>query len=194
MSTMDKGRILLSVTGFNPQRWYELLAANRVVTLKPDGAADPTITYAVVWKHRPNLLPTLPNLRAIFSIGPGFDHIFPENIGPAGAKPGPSPNPNQFLTSDQCMGCHSGGTYGNVMLYTGAKQPDGLAPAMNVSPFGEWRWSAMGLAGRDPIFFAQLDSEIAFVKNFFKDNPAKIAENIKALNNTCFAPGVMGAA
>ena len=68
MSGMDKGRILLSVTGFNPQRWYELLSASRTVTLEPDGPADPTITYAVVWKHRPNLLSTLPNLRAIFSI------------------------------------------------------------------------------------------------------------------------------
>ena len=27
---------------------------------------------------------------------------------------------------------------------------------VNVSPYGEWRWSPMGLAGRDPIFFAQL--------------------------------------
>jgi glyoxylate/hydroxypyruvate reductase A len=76
MSGMDKGRILLSVTGFNPQRWYELLSASRTVTLEPDGPADPTITYAVVWKHRPNLLSSLPNLRAIFSIGAGVDHIF----------------------------------------------------------------------------------------------------------------------
>jgi glyoxylate/hydroxypyruvate reductase len=73
---MDKGRILLAVTGFNPQRWYELLSATRKVTLEPDGPADPTITYAVVWKQRPNLLSSLPNLRAIFSIGAGVDHIF----------------------------------------------------------------------------------------------------------------------
>jgi glyoxylate/hydroxypyruvate reductase A len=73
---MDKGRILLAVTGFNPQRWYELLSATRSVTLEPDGPADPTITYAVVWKQRPNLLSSLPNLRAIFSIGAGVDHIF----------------------------------------------------------------------------------------------------------------------
>ena len=76
MSGMDKRRILLSVTGFNPQRWYELLSASRTVTLEPDGPADPTIAYAVVWKHRPNLLSTLPNLKAIFSIGAGVDHIF----------------------------------------------------------------------------------------------------------------------
>ena len=125
--------------------------------------------------------------------GETYDHIFPQNIGTAGAKPAPSPNPNVFLTSDQCMGCHSGGTYGNVMLYSGTKQPDGSTPVMNVSPFGEWRWSPMGLAGRDPIFYAQLDSEIAFVKSFFKDDPAKVEEKIRTINNTCFkCHGVMG--
>jgi hypothetical protein len=64
---------------------------------------------------------------------------------------------------------------------------------MNVSPFGEWRWSPMGLAGRDPIFYAQFESEIAFVKSFFKNDPQKVAEKIKAINNTCFkCHGVMG--
>ena len=73
---MEKGRILLAVTGFNPQRWHELLSATREVVLEPDGPTDPSITYAVVWKQRPNLLAQLPNLRAIFSIGAGVDHIF----------------------------------------------------------------------------------------------------------------------
>ncbi len=73
---MDKGRILLAVTGFHPQRWHELLSAEREVVLEPDGPEDPSITYAVVWKQRPNLLSSLPNLRAIFSIGAGVDHLF----------------------------------------------------------------------------------------------------------------------
>ncbi len=73
---MEKGRILLAVTGFHPQRWRELLAAEREVVLEPEGAGDPSITYAVVWKQKPNLLSSLPNLRAIFSIGAGVDHIF----------------------------------------------------------------------------------------------------------------------
>ncbi|HEU4509916.1 MAG TPA: cytochrome P460 family protein [Pyrinomonadaceae bacterium] len=125
--------------------------------------------------------------------GETYDHVFPQNIGTTESKPAPSPNPNQFLTSDQCMGCHSGGTYGNVMIYTGTKQADGSTPVMNVSPYGEWRWSPMGLAGRDPIFYAQLDSEIEFVKEFFKNDPAKVAEKIKQINNTCFkCHGVMG--
>ncbi len=125
--------------------------------------------------------------------GETYDHVFPKNIGALASKPAPSPNPNQFLTSDQCMGCHSGGTYGNVMIYTGSEQKDGTTPVMNVSPYGEWRWSPMGLAGRDPIFYAQFDSEVAFIKSFFKNDPAKVAENLKLLNNTCFkCHGVMG--
>lgn len=76
MSATDKGRILLSVTGFNPKRWYELLSQERTVVLEPEGARDPSIRYAVVWKQKPNVLSSLPNLRAIFSIGAGVDHLF----------------------------------------------------------------------------------------------------------------------
>jgi len=87
------------------------------------------------------------------------------------------------------MGCHSGITYsGNVMLYQGAQQPDGKTPSMNVSPFAEWRWSPMGLAGRDPIFYAQLDSEIAYLKT-----RPDADEMIRKVTNTCFkCHGVMG--
>jgi hypothetical protein len=124
--------------------------------------------------------------------GETYDHVYPENIGTPGVTPPPSPNPNVFLTSDQCQGCHSAGTYGNVMLYT-AKLPDGSTATMNVSPYGEWRWSPMGLAGRDPIFYAQVESEVAFIKSFFKNDPAKVAANTKLLFNTCFkCHGVMG--
>ena len=68
-------RILLSVRGFHPQRWYDLLSASRTVTLEPDGPSDPSIEYAVVWKHKPGVLAALPNLKAVFSIGAGVDHI-----------------------------------------------------------------------------------------------------------------------
>ncbi len=73
---MEKGKILLALTGIHPQRWHELLSAEREVVLEPKGANDPSITYAVVWKQKPNLLKSLPNLRAIFSIGAGVDHVF----------------------------------------------------------------------------------------------------------------------
>ena len=76
MSDPNKGRILLSVTGFNPRRWHELLSVRREVVLEPAGEADPSIEYAVVWKQKPNVLSRLPNLKAVFSIGAGVDHLF----------------------------------------------------------------------------------------------------------------------
>lgn len=76
MSAQPTSRVLLSVTGINPRRWHQLLSARREVVLEPDGEADPSITYAVVWKQRPNVLSKLPNLKAIFSVGAGVDHVF----------------------------------------------------------------------------------------------------------------------
>lgn len=65
----------------------------------------------------------------------------------------------QFLTSDNCLGCHSAATTppGGPSMWIAQ------GPGINVSPYGEWRWSPMGLAGRDPIFYAQLESELAYV-------------------------------
>ncbi len=82
--------------------------------------------------------------------GENYDHV----VSPAG-------KPQRFVTSDQCFGCHSGNRYGNVMLWADTSLPS--KPLVNVSPYGEWRWSPMGLAGRDPIFHAQLESEIAYL-------------------------------
>ncbi len=79
---MSKGKVLLSVSGFNPQRWHELLSAGREVVLAPDGAGDPSISYAVVWKQPPNILAGLPNLKAVFSIGAGVDHILADRTMP----------------------------------------------------------------------------------------------------------------
>lgn len=75
----SKGRILLALTGWQPEVWLEELgkaAPDRPIIFEPDGAADPTIHYAVVWKQRPGLLSNLPNLKAIFSLGAGVDHVF----------------------------------------------------------------------------------------------------------------------
>lgn len=100
-------------------------------------------------------------------------------------------SPQQFLTSDACMGCHGAIYYGNAMVYTGKLQPDGTTPLMNVSPFGEWRWSPMGLAGRDPIFYSQLDSELAYLKTL--PDRAMGEKLARQVVNTCFrCHGVMG--
>ena len=73
----------------------------------------------------------------------------------------PDPNPRmEFITSDQCIGCHDatvGPQWNPPMLFPDRRTG---VPA-NLSPYGEWRYSMMGLAGRDPVFFAQLESEAA---------------------------------
>ncbi len=96
-----------------------------------------------------------------------------------------SKGPQQFLSSDQCMMCHSAATgpYGPVMFLQTAPPVDGVPSGVNVSPYGEWRWSPMGLAGRDPIFYAQLESEIEILKSEFKDPEPMI----RATVNTCLS-------
>jgi hypothetical protein len=73
----------------------------------------------------------------------------------------PSPalhGPQEFVTSDQCSGCHDAtGTLAGVTPRMIFEADDGSLK--NLSAFGEWRYSMMGLAGRDPVFFAQLDTE-----------------------------------
>ena len=82
---IGKGRILLALTGWEPEVWIDELgkaAPGRPVTLEPDGEADPSIHYAVVWKQQPGLLSKLPNLKAIFSLGAGVDHVFADTSLP----------------------------------------------------------------------------------------------------------------
>lgn len=115
--------------------------------------------------------PTKPGFKPRALPGENYDHI----VSPHG-------KPQLFVTSDQCMGCHAGNTYGNVMLVT----KDGKVTA-DLSPYGEWRWSPMGLAGRDPIFYTQLDSEIAFLNTL--GDPKKTAQVV----DLCFScHGAMG--
>ena len=94
------------------------------------------VTFAQAWRGR---LPA-----------ETYDHI----VSAAGG-------PRQFLTSDQCTGCHdatySNATLPNMILKEAAIR--GSTQLINLSPYGEWRASPMGLAGRDPIFFSQLQSE-----------------------------------
>lgn len=88
---------------------------------------------------------------------------------------------DQFLTSDQCINCHDA-TYANSAEANMLIDKAGSDEKINVSPYGEWRVSPMGLAGRDPIFFAQLQSETN-----------NLPEAKKCIENTCLhCHGVMG--
>ena len=56
-------------------RLAALLPGRRVVA--PGDVFDPTaVHYALSWRHPPGALKDLPNLRAIFSLGAGVDHLF----------------------------------------------------------------------------------------------------------------------
>ena len=99
-----------------------------------------------------------------------------------------------FVTSDQCMSCHAGltGPFGPVgFVHTGEGKAYG-DPGLNVSPYGEWRWTPMGLAGRDPVFHAQLESEQAMIRNQFGSGP-EANELFETLADTCLrCHGTMG--
>ncbi len=98
-------------------------------------------------------------------------------------------DPKHYLTSDQCMGCHSGANsaygFGPIMFL------ETKIGGLNVSPYGEWRWSPMGLAGRDPVFHAQLESELSQLKKEFgAETGAKYGDQVV---NTCLrCHGAMG--
>ncbi|HEY0385974.1 MAG TPA: cytochrome P460 family protein, partial [Pyrinomonadaceae bacterium] len=81
---------------------------------------------------------------------------------------GPRPKVrDSFLTSNQCIGCHdatqSNDSQPNMVypqVYTTPPSTQTTEIDLNVSPYGEWRASMMGLSGRDPIFFSQLETEL----------------------------------
>ena len=105
--------------------------------------------------------PVPPNVKSFPN--EGFDHVVSSHKGPG-----------QFLTSDQCIGCHSASDTNMAYLF-------GPLP-VNLSPYTEWRASMMGLAGRDPVFHAQLEAE-----------RAQFPDKSDFLDNKCFhCHGVMG--
>jgi glyoxylate/hydroxypyruvate reductase A len=77
---MTPSAILLAVSGWNPKGWderFRALAPQRDVRIHPDRTGDlADVAYACVWKPPHGLLATLPNLKAIFSLGAGVDHLW----------------------------------------------------------------------------------------------------------------------
>jgi glyoxylate/hydroxypyruvate reductase A len=71
-----------------PAAWREAFqqAAPDIEFLLSRGAVDrpETIDWAVVWKPPPGLLARLPNLRCVFSLGAGVDHVLSDPDFPRG--------------------------------------------------------------------------------------------------------------
>lgn len=78
---------------------------------------------------------------------------------------------DEFLTSSQCLGCHDAGSTGLQFDMT-EPNPHG-DDLFNLSPYATWRSSPMGLAGRDPFFFAQLASE---TQTFHPEEPGMVED------------------
>lgn len=134
--------------------------------LAPDSLIDPLPEPDPAFLRLFGLTPAdaAPNGRTALPVET-YDHVV---SGPDG--------PEQFLTSDQCLGCHSASS--TNMAWISPSRAD----TFNLSPYGEWRASMMGLAGRDPVFHAQRESEV-------QRYPTQKA----FIDTTCFrCHGVMG--
>lgn len=133
---------------------------------KPDAPPPSEPAYPALFKRLFGLLSKTPPTSTTVAKMPSetYDHVW----SPAGL-----PNArSQMVTSTQCVGCHSSGGTG---LQFDMTEPGPDNKMVNVSPYGTWRTSPKGLAGRDPIFFAQLASEI---ETFHPENP-------RAIEDTC---------
>jgi len=77
--------VLIAVTNWDPAPWLgrlrDLLPGRAFAT--PETLADPAgVRYAMSWRHRPGALADLPNLRVIFSLGAGVDHVLADPLLP----------------------------------------------------------------------------------------------------------------
>ena len=73
------------MTQWRPEPWIArlqaLLPGRRIDTLET--VARDGVEYALTWRHPPGSLVGLPNLRVIFSLGAGVDHVFADPLLPA---------------------------------------------------------------------------------------------------------------
>lgn len=93
--------------------------------------------------------------------------------------------PGQFLTAAQCNACHNATPQSPLLpqMVQVEKEAGRSSPLRNLSPYGEWRVSAMALSGRDPVFFSQLQGETN-----------RLAELTACIESTCLhCHGAMGA-
>jgi hypothetical protein len=143
---------------------HELVAETKEIKGGPFGTARKSPDDAFI--NFFSGLPLVPLTSVKRFPGESFDHV----VSPAGG-------PQGFITSSECLGCHSASRENMAFLFA-----EKLQPPINLSPYTEWRASMMGLAGRDPIFHAQLESEKSMrpsLTGFF--------------DNTCYrCHGVMG--
>ncbi|QLP96584.1 MAG: glyoxylate/hydroxypyruvate reductase A [Rhodoblastus sp.] len=71
--------VLVTVSGWDVEPWLErfrrLLPEKPIVTPADDFKRE-DVAGVATWKHPPGSLKALPNLKAVFSLGAGVDHVF----------------------------------------------------------------------------------------------------------------------
>lgn len=82
---INAGKIYFDAHDWDPQIWIKAFAQyapeRALVTHVPEGE-EASIDYALVWKQQPGVLAQFPNLKVIFSLGAGVDHIFHDRTIP----------------------------------------------------------------------------------------------------------------
>ena len=73
------GALLIAINGWDVEPWvarFRARAGGRDIRVLPDAVGNPAdVAYAAAWKPPHGLLKTYPNLKAIFSLGAGVDHL-----------------------------------------------------------------------------------------------------------------------
>jgi hypothetical protein len=109
-----------------------------------------------------------------------YDSVLIPGIGPV----------DHFMTSTQCVGCHQANATGlqlDMLDFTpGPLGAGGEGKPVSLSPYSMWSSSPMGLAGRDPIFYSQLESEQIIHADWNKAADGKQKAAVRALiQDTC---------
>ena len=78
--------LLVAITGWDTAPWldrFRRVLPDRPVVATGDAFDPASVLYAASWKHTPATFTGLPNLRAIFSLGAGVDHLIGDATLPA---------------------------------------------------------------------------------------------------------------
>lgn len=81
----NTGKIYFAAAGWDPEIWMQAFAKyapDREIVTEIKAGEEASIDYALVWKQKRGSLTNLPNLKVIFSLGAGVDHVFHDDQVP----------------------------------------------------------------------------------------------------------------
>lgn len=96
---------------------------------------------------------------------------------------------DHFMSSTQCVGCHQANGTGLQLdmldFIPGPLGDHGDGKPVNIAPYSQWSTSPMGLAGRDPIFYSQLESEQILHADLTHAQPEQKTAVREVIQDTC---------